>query len=48
MYELFLAAVQQHQLPSRIRVDQGGENVLVASHMLEKRGHDRRSVIVGA
>ncbi len=29
-------------------MDQGGENVLVARHMLEKRGHDRRSVIVGA
>ena len=33
---------------SYIRIDQGGENVLVARHMLEKRGHDRRSVIVGA
>ena len=48
VYELFLVAVQQHQLPSRLRVDQGSENVLVAHHMLEKRGHDRRSVIVGA
>ena len=47
VYELFLCAVQKHQLPSRIiiRMDQGGENVLVARHML---GHDMRSVIVGA
>ena len=33
---------------SYIRMDQSGENVLVARHMLEKRGHDRRGVIVGA
>ncbi len=48
MYELFLKAIQQHHLPSRVRVDQGGENVMVATHMLEKRGSDRRSVIVGS
>ena len=47
MYELFLEAVQQYHLPSRIRTDQGGENVMVAQHMLEKRGPERRSVIVG-
>lgn len=48
VYELFIAAVQQYHLPSRIRTDQGGENVMVAEHMLEKRGSDRRSVIVGS
>ncbi len=48
MYELFLKAIQQHHLPSRVRVDQGGENVMVATHMLEKRGSDRRNVIVGS
>ena len=48
MHELFIAAVQQYHLPSRIRTDQGGENVMVAQHMLEKRGSDRRSVIVGS
>lgn len=46
MYELFI--VQQYHLPSRIRTDQGGENVMVAQHMLKKRGSDRRSVIVGS
>ena len=46
MYELFI--VQQYHLPSRIRTDQGGKNVMVAQHMLEKRGSDRRSVIVGS
>lgn len=48
VYELFITAVQRYHLPSRIRTDQGGENVLVAQHMLEKRGSDRRSVIVGS
>lgn len=48
VYELFLSAVQQHQLPSRIRMDEGGENVLVAQHMIEQRGAERRSAITGA
>ena len=48
VYELFLTAVRQYHLPSRIRTDQGGENVLVAQHTLEKRGSERRSVIVGS
>lgn len=48
VYELFLSAVQHHQLPSRVRIDQGGENVLVAQHMIEQRGAERRSVIVGS
>ena len=48
MYNHFLKAVSQYGLPSRIRVDQGGENVLVARHMLRYRGTDRRSVLVGS
>ena len=48
VYELFLKAVHQHHLPSRVRMDQGGENIMVAQHMLEKRGSDRRSIIVGS
>ena len=48
VYESFLGAVQQYGLPSRIRTDQGGENIIVAQHMLERRGHERRSVIVGS
>ena len=48
VYELFLKAIQNYGLPSRIRCDQGGENIKVAQHMLRHRGIDRRSVIVGS
>ena len=48
VYESFLKAVQRYHLPSRVRSDQGGENILVAQHMIENRGADRNSVIVGA
>ena len=48
VYQLFIFVVEKYHLPSRIRTDQGGENVLVAQHMLEKRGPERNSVIVGA
>ena len=47
VYEMFLSAVQQHQLPSRVRTDQGGENILVAQHMIERRGAEGRSAITG-
>ena len=48
VYELFLLAIQQYHLPSRIRCDQGGENVMVAQHMIERRGFERKSMIVGS
>lgn len=48
VYESFLGAVRQYHLPSRVRCDQGGENVHVAQHMIEQRGANRNSVIVGS
>ena len=48
VYSLFLRAVRQFWLPSRVRCDQGGENYSTALHMLRHRGVDRRSVIVGS
>lgn len=45
----FTSAIDQFGLPSRIRIDRGGENVRVSEYMLEhpKRGPGRGSVIAG-
>ena len=48
VYASFLKAVHQYGLPSRVRSDQGRENQLVAQHMLECRGSERRSMITGS
>jgi len=48
VYDSFLEAVQKYHLPSRVRSDQGGENILVAQHMIQNRGANRNSIIVGA
>ena len=48
VYESFLEAVRKYHLPSRVRSDQGGENILVAQHMIQNRGADRNSMIVGS
>lgn len=43
VYNLFLGAVSQYGLPSRVRSDQGGET----RHMIEYRGTERGSMITG-
>ncbi len=47
VFQLFLHLMQHHGLPSRVRGDHGGENVLVARYMEEARGPDRGSYIWG-
>ncbi len=45
----FLGAIDEFGLPSRVRTDRGGENVLIANYMIShpERGPDRGSVITG-
>lgn len=47
IYESFLEAMRSFHLPSRVRCVQGGENVLIAQHMIENRGDNRGSIIAG-
>jgi hypothetical protein len=44
----FQWAVQQYGLPWRIRVDRGGENLLLAVYMIIKRGRNRGSCLWGS
>ena len=47
MLEYFKLGVESFNLPSRVRVDRGMENVDVANHKIASHGPDRGSFIVG-
>lgn len=48
VYKLFKAATEQFGVPSRVRSDKGGENVLVCQFMIRVRGTGRASHIAGS
>ena len=49
VYNSFVKAIQHYGLPSRVRTDQGRENMLELNIiMVEHRGLDRGSMIVGS
>lgn len=48
VYELFISAANRFGLPSRVRSDFGGENYLVARHMIRHRGQGRGSMLTGS
>jgi len=44
---LFETAIEQYGIPSRVRTDKGGENVLVWERMTMLRGPERGSYLTG-
>ena len=48
VFNFFNEALEQYGVPSRIRADKGGENVLCWDGMVELRGEDRGSYITGS
>lgn len=47
VFSLFHRATENNGIPSRVRSDHGGENVLICDFMLEKRGLNRGSMLCG-
>ena len=45
---MLLQCLNKNGLPSRVRSNQGLENVAVARYMIYKRGPERKSMIVGS
>lgn len=44
---LFLSAIEEYGLPSRVRGDRGGENIQVSVYMIIARGLNRASFMWG-
>lgn len=45
--DLFTEATRQYGVPSRVRLDRGGENIEVATLMVYLRGRNRASTMWG-
>ena len=48
VFDAFMDGVTRFQLPKRVRGDGGGENVLVAAHMIQHRGTNQRAFTAGS
>lgn len=48
VYRLFRDATAEYGVPSRVRSDKGGENILVCHFMISVRGTNRASHIAGS
>jgi hypothetical protein len=48
VFKLFRKAVKKYGVPSRVRGDRGGENLLIAIWMIRKRGLRRGSFLFGS
>ena len=48
VFDAFMDGVTRFQLPKRVRGDGGGENVLVAAHMIQHRGINRCAFTAGS
>lgn len=46
--DLFLSAISEYGLPSRLRGDRGGENMACAVYMVLRRGPGRASFMWGS
>ena len=46
-YNAFIEGTERYGLPSRVRSDHGGENVMIAEYMIRQRGTGRRTMITG-